>query len=142
MAAPLTVFHRNGSAVDISYVVGFPDSLGRRIQRIRLAFVGRRCVLHYVHPGVVPAGQYANQWACGTTNIVRDSLRWAVSDSSSAAIVRPTAGTAVVRARAAGRFVVLTTTVQSPAVPQQLWISGVVACPSGRSINWIDVVAK
>jgi hypothetical protein len=130
--------------LDISYVIGFPDSLVSKdpTNQVGVLAVGDSVVLHYVHPGPVPAGQYAYSFACGSTNVVRDSLRWAVSDSSAAAIVRPAAGTAVVRARSAGRFAVLTTVVQSAIVPPQLWIAGVVACPSGRIINSIDVVGK
>lgn len=131
----------SGPPVTVSVVVGFPDSLVSTdpTNQIGIIPAGATVSLRNVRTTISAAtGATAYETACATTDVVLDTLRWAVSDSSLATIGGG-AGRATLRALSPGTFVVLTTTIPSGAIATDLWDPYIVACPSGRILNLIHV---
>jgi hypothetical protein len=119
-------------------VVGFPDSLVSTdpTNQIGILTVGDSVVLRYVT--FLPTTYAA---ACASQELVHDSLRWGVTDSSIATVRGSKAGIGVLHARQVGRVQLLTTSSLSPTWPPRYWVGGAIACPSGRAILTIEIVA-
>jgi hypothetical protein len=114
-------------------VVVVPDSLVSTdpTNQIGILTVGDSVVLRVVRliAGSINA-------ACSSQEVVEDSLRWGVTDSSIATVNGSKAGMGVLYARHVGSVQLLTTSLYS-----SLTLPGAIACPSGRSILTIEIVA-
>ena len=129
----------SGSApTQLNAVVGFPDSLLSKdpTNQIGILTVGDSIVLRYV---TSPTSRRTA--ACASQELVHDSLRWGVSDSSVATVRGSRAGIGILYARQVGRVQLRTTSSLSPTWPPQYWAPGMMACPSGTPILTIEIVA-
>lgn len=123
----------------LNEVVGFPDSLLSKdpANQIGILTVGDSVVLRYVRSPISPRTA-----ACASQELVHDSLRWGVSDSSIATVRGSRAGIGILYARQVGRVELRTTSYLSPTWPPQYWAAGMMACPSGTPILGIEIVAS
>ena len=122
----------------VAFVVGLPDSLVSTdpANQIGLLRVSDSLTLRYVMPLSGATGKTLEQWACDWPSAEPTAVRWGLSDSSVASITQVAPGAAMLRARASGRFTVLTTVSQT--LPPEFWNPYVVACPSGRELFTIQ----
>lgn len=123
--------------IDYHFAVGYPDSLVSKdpTNVIGVLNAGDAVVLRWVHMTELPAGQTLGEHACTLATDPDPALHWAVSDSSTASVVAFTGGTAVVSAKAAGRFEVLNVSAQPASTATAFWFQSLVACPSGRMLG-------